>query len=832
MLNAMKLKKRLALLVVSAMLLSMLPINIVAVGQQSSDFQWQHQAQGCCGTGFAPLFTGMFGDATSPSAITVPSITFPVTPPQITFIPQQSPKLITVAPQNIKLDASQDLTVTSEREIASISMRAFYWCHEADDFVSIEIKSSEIDYTISNDEMQAVISAAWLSANLVEASWHIEVTFVSGFPRFEVAEFSAYTIPDTTGHSVLVSSFGSDNIGSVLRNAGIRHIQLNSGNGFLINDADFVANFDYIFINCGTDMDTAVLRNFVNNGGIAYISDLAFYVMDDAFPEMGFEVRNLSAQLSQVRVVSTGVPHLGHTLQRSLRDRLRIDGFQPNNFEARHALNGWALLTNWAQDAEVTVLVEGRIEQEIPSNVASGLWHPKVVGFSHGQGEVFYTSFHVSLGQTREVEIILEFLASAIRAGDVIDNNSNISAQNGFDSAAPLPGSIEPGETKLITNMNIEEGQDFILVNSQANNLYLTLVDPDGYIYTNKDTPSGSIITGISPAVGKVSVLGAFFNAFSQTDDMVVKSLGNNGIVVENAVEGEWGVFASLPNDGSAEPIEYVLGISLTRADDDGNDDGNDDDDNGDIVGNGGGRRGGGSSSSVSGNVSDAADVNSASADDDTELILPIAEVTVTSEVADNGSVNVNIVLAANGVAVTVQIPLEVGDANHYRFVAVDSSGNLVGGKYDPVTGLFSFETSSSGDYSIIYAESLNRLIVSIGSLVINDLAGNADTQTMDVSPVIESERVLLPVRFLAYALGANVSWNETTREVTLTRNGVPLTFGVDGVVSPALADLGMEVPAKIISGRTMVPLRFIGEYFGAIVNWNAAERTVEIIAK
>jgi hypothetical protein len=178
------------------------------------------------------------------------------------------------------------------------------------------------------------------------------------------------------------------------------------------------------------------------------------------------------------------------------------------------------------------------------------------------------------------------------------------------------------------------------------------------------------------------------------------------------------------------------------------------------------------------------------------------AEVSVTSEVSDDGSVSVNVGLTVgnNSVAsvaspVQVQVPLEVGGENHHRYVAIDVSGNIVGGSYNPATGIFTFETTVAGNFEIVYVENLKRISITIGSLVINDLAGNAESQTMDVAPVIENGRTLIPVRFMAYALGADVAWNAATREVTLTLDGVPLTFGI-GEVSSSLAAMGMDVPA------------------------------------
>jgi hypothetical protein len=39
-----------------------------------------------------------------------------------------------------------------------------------------------------------------------------------------------------------------------------------------------------------------------------------------------------------------------------------------------------------------------------------------------------------------------------------------------------------------------------------------------------------------------------------------------------------------------------------------------------------------------------------------------------------------------------------------------------------------------------------------------------------------------------------------------------------------------LDAPPEIRSGRTFVPIRFISEAFGAIVEWDAATRTVTVI--
>jgi len=170
---------------------------------------------------------------------------------------------------------------------------------------------------------------------------------------------------------------------------------------------------------------------------------------------------------------------------------------------------------------------------------------------------------------------------------------------------------------------------------------------------------------------------------------------------------------------------------------------------------------------------------------------------------------------------------------NTYRLVAISPDGTILGGRFDRATGLFIFESQICGDFTITYVQTLRRLSLGLDSFNITDLADNTPVQVMDVMPVIQDGRTLVPVRFVAYALGAEVDWTSQTEDrpltVYITMNGETLSFGI-GEMTPELAALGMDVPAQLMNGRTMVPLRFVSEFFGAIVTWDAETRTVEII--
>jgi hypothetical protein len=103
----------------------------------------------------------------------------------------------------------------------------------------------------------------------------------------------------------------------------------------------------------------------------------------------------------------------------------------------------------------------------------------------------------------------------------------------------------------------------------------------------------------------------------------------------------------------------------------------------------------------------------------------------------------------------------------------------------------------------------------------------------MDTLPVVIDGRTLVPIRFVAYALGADVAWSRATTYspsfAHITLNGQTLSLPL-GQITPELAALGMDVPAFTIDGRTMVPLRFVSQFFGALVTWDTTTQGISII--
>ena len=96
--------------------------------------------------------------------------------------------------------------------------------------------------------------------------------------------------------------------------------------------------------------------------------------------------------------------------------------------------------------------------------------------------------------------------------------------------------------------------------------------------------------------------------------------------------------------------------------------------------------------------------------------------------------------------------------------------------------------------------------------------------------PVAEDNRVLVPLRSIFEAMGATVEWDNDTQTVTSTRGDktVVLSIGSDQLYVNGEART-LDVPAKIINGKTMVPVRAIAEAFDCEVDWNQEYQRVYI---
>ncbi|SFH07035.1 Copper amine oxidase N-terminal domain-containing protein [Desulfotomaculum arcticum] len=128
----------------------------------------------------------------------------------------------------------------------------------------------------------------------------------------------------------------------------------------------------------------------------------------------------------------------------------------------------------------------------------------------------------------------------------------------------------------------------------------------------------------------------------------------------------------------------------------------------------------------------------------------------------------------------------------------------------------------------------------------------NYEPLTFDVSPVIIDGCTMVPLQAIIEALDAEVQWDNSTKTITATRTDTNFKRNIDQTkdtldisnqghcktvkltVDQTKAytnnkEVTLGVPAQLINGRTMVPLRFVSESLGAEINVDKTTKVITI---
>ena len=91
-----------------------------------------------------------------------------------------------------------------------------------------------------------------------------------------------------------------------------------------------------------------------------------------------------------------------------------------------------------------------------------------------------------------------------------------------------------------------------------------------------------------------------------------------------------------------------------------------------------------------------------------------------------------------------------------------------------------------------------------------------------DVSPYIQNERTMVPIRFISETLGYEVKWDNDKREVEVLGKDTEIKLTIDSKNAKVNdKDVKLDAPASIKKERTFVPLRFVAENLKAEVKWD-----------
>ena len=115
----------------------------------------------------------------------------------------------------------------------------------------------------------------------------------------------------------------------------------------------------------------------------------------------------------------------------------------------------------------------------------------------------------------------------------------------------------------------------------------------------------------------------------------------------------------------------------------------------------------------------------------------------------------------------------------------------------------------------------------------------------MDISPIINNGRTMLPLRKVAEVLGAEVIWNKDTRTAFFIRDGQTASIQIDNnkIILSSGEVIEMEAKPLNIKDRIFVSLVNVAKVFGLNngnkddgkdndIEWDNKTRTVTIYVK
>lgn len=99
-----------------------------------------------------------------------------------------------------------------------------------------------------------------------------------------------------------------------------------------------------------------------------------------------------------------------------------------------------------------------------------------------------------------------------------------------------------------------------------------------------------------------------------------------------------------------------------------------------------------------------------------------------------------------------------------------------------------------------------------------------------DMPAVIINGRTMLPMRQIAQELGCEVNWNEAAKQIYVMRGSDIIVFAVDSKIGYENGqEFTMDVPATIVNDRTMLPVRALADALHLNIKWDDPSRTVSI---
>ena len=130
--------------------------------------------------------------------------------------------------------------------------------------------------------------------------------------------------------------------------------------------------------------------------------------------------------------------------------------------------------------------------------------------------------------------------------------------------------------------------------------------------------------------------------------------------------------------------------------------------------------------------------------------------------------------------------------------------------------------TSVAAFAAPVFEEGMNVTVVLDGKVL-----------EFDQKPLVEAGRTLVPVRKIFETLGAVVDYDEATETVISRKDDVIIVMQINNdVMFVNSTPVQLDVPAREVNGRTLVPLRAISDAMDVEVGWDGDTQTATLTSK
>lgn len=141
---------------------------------------------------------------------------------------------------------------------------------------------------------------------------------------------------------------------------------------------------------------------------------------------------------------------------------------------------------------------------------------------------------------------------------------------------------------------------------------------------------------------------------------------------------------------------------------------------------------------------------------------------------------------------------------------------------YKILTGLVAVWMIVAGCFTVHGADVSGDIVLTVGSPYMETEGQLYEIDKgRDTAPIISGGRTLVPIRAVVEAMGGKVDWIGDSSTAVLVYGDTEVRLRPDDAVAYVNnVAYTLDTPPTIVNSRTMIPVRFVAERFGFVVEW------------